>query len=119
LSSGGRRGLHPPSRVDRKSTGTSSTAQGVPVASLEDIIRDKEIGDRPKDRLALVELRQLSERERELGNAREHDPPDLGPGSKPCPQPCPELRISEANSGHLRPPQIADATAKALHLAVF
>jgi hypothetical protein len=46
--------LHPPSRVDRKSTGTSSTAQGVPVASLEDIIRDKEIGDRPKDRLALV-----------------------------------------------------------------
>jgi hypothetical protein len=39
----------------------------VPVASLEDIIRSKEIADRPKDRQALDELRQLRDRERGLG----------------------------------------------------
>jgi hypothetical protein len=34
-------------------------------------------------------------------------------------KPCPELRISEANSGHLRPSQSPVATPKALHLAIF
>jgi predicted nucleotidyltransferase len=52
----------------------------VPVASLEDIIRSKEIADRPKDRLALVELRDLLEQERDRGTRREHDPPDLERG---------------------------------------
>jgi hypothetical protein len=51
----------------------------VPVPSLEDIIRSEEIADRSKDRLALVELRQLVEREHELGTGREHDPPDREP----------------------------------------
>ena len=44
----------------------------VPVASLDAIIRSKEIVDRPKDREALPELRELRDRHREL------DPPDLG-----------------------------------------
>jgi hypothetical protein len=48
----------------------------VPVAALQGIIRSKEIADRLKDRLALVELRQLLERERDLGSRREHEPPD-------------------------------------------
>lgn len=44
----------------------------IPVASLDAIIRSKEIADRPKDRDALPELRDLRERRREL------EPPDLG-----------------------------------------
>lgn len=39
----------------------------VPVASLDAIIRSKEIVDRPKDREALPELRELRDRHRELG----------------------------------------------------
>jgi hypothetical protein len=44
----------------------------IPVASLEAIIRSKEIADRPKDREALPELRELRVRQLELA------PPDLG-----------------------------------------
>jgi hypothetical protein len=44
----------------------------IPVASLDAIIRSKEITDRPKDRDALPELRDLRQRRREL------EPPDLG-----------------------------------------
>jgi hypothetical protein len=47
--------------------------QRVLVAALEDIIRSKEIADRPADREALPELQALLDRRREL------DPPDLGP----------------------------------------
>jgi hypothetical protein len=44
----------------------------VPVASLDAIIRSKEIAGRPKDHAALAELRDLRKRQLEL------DPPDLG-----------------------------------------
>ena len=40
----------------------------IPVAALEDIIRSKEIADRPADREALPELRRLRE---ELGDQRD------------------------------------------------
>ena len=53
----------------------------VVVASLEDIIHSKEVSDRPKDREALGELRELwahQQGERDL--AREVEPPDFGFG---------------------------------------
>jgi hypothetical protein len=48
--------------------------QQVAVAALRDIIRSKEIADRPKDRDALVELREIESRRRETG----HDPTSPG-----------------------------------------
>jgi hypothetical protein len=48
----------------------------VAVASLADIIRSKEIADRPKDREALNELRAIDRLHRE--RATSHEPPDLG-----------------------------------------
>ena len=48
----------------------------IPVASLKDIIRSKEIADRPKDREALDELRALRDRHRET--ERQPEPPDTG-----------------------------------------
>ena len=50
--------------------------QRPPVASLDDIIRSKEIADRPKDREALDELRTLRDRQRETGRWAEQ--PDAG-----------------------------------------
>jgi hypothetical protein len=50
--------------------------QHIPVASLDHIIRSKEIADRPKDREALDELRTLRENQRETGPTPE--PPGTG-----------------------------------------
>lgn len=52
----------------------------VAVASLDDIIRSKEVSARPKDREALAELRELQAREaeREPDPSRSSEPPDLG-----------------------------------------
>lgn len=50
--------------------------QRVSVASLEHIIRSKEIADRPKDREALDELRALRDRQHETG--RQSQPPGNG-----------------------------------------
>ncbi len=47
----------------------------VAVASLADIIRSKEITDRPKDRDALHELRAIEHRHRHHETG--HEPPDL------------------------------------------
>jgi hypothetical protein len=52
--------------------------QRIMVASLQDVIRSKEVTDRPKDRAALAELRQLLEREREREVAREPEPGGFG-----------------------------------------
>lgn len=59
----------------------------VPVAGLEDLIRSKEIADRPSDRQALIELRTLHQqarlrREPERGPADAVDL-DLGPSRRP------------------------------------
>jgi hypothetical protein len=52
----------------------------VAVASLDDLIRSKEISDRVKDREALAELRDLHAREaqQERDVSRDREPPDLG-----------------------------------------
>lgn len=52
----------------------------IPVASLPDIIRSKEIADRPKDREALLELRLLEARQSGRDIGQEPTPPDSGRG---------------------------------------
>ncbi len=50
----------------------------VPVASLDDLIRSKEVADRPRDRVALVELRELLARHHARAPGREVDDSELG-----------------------------------------
>jgi hypothetical protein len=81
----------------------------VPVASLDAIIRSKEIVDRPKDREALPELRELRDRHREL------DPPDLGRDREPSEVPASSPALASTNqpkrSRTLRAPRVGATPA--------
>jgi hypothetical protein len=63
-------------QLAKEATVIEIDGQHIPVASLDDIIRSKEIADRPKDREALDELRTLRDRQRET--ERQPEPPDTG-----------------------------------------